>query len=90
MTPAQELENVLKEFASKLVDTPQALVIVCHEKDDKIFFILSSKNKGEIGQLIGERGNIANSLRVLLRAVSRKMRTKEVSLAVTPEITAQF
>lgn len=81
-----ELEKVLIKFASELVDTPQALIVISEEKNDKILLLLSTSSKHELGQLIGEKGVIANSLRTLLRAVSRRLQTKQVTLAVSPEI----
>lgn len=90
MTAIQELERVIITIASTVVNTPQALVVVSDEKSDKILFVISTRAEGEIGQLIGERGNIANALRTLVRAASRRLQTKEVALTVTPEIETRF
>lgn len=90
MSTIQELEKIVIAIASTVVDTPQALVIVSEEKTDKILFVLSTRADGEIGQLIGERGIVANSMRVLIRAASRRLQTKEVALTVTPEIETRF
>ena len=90
MNKVEELEGILLSIASKVVDSPQSLIIISEEKESKILFVLSTKCKGEIGQLIGEKGNIANSFRVLLRAASKRIQSKEVALVVTPEIETEF
>lgn len=90
MNQIKELEKIIITIASVVVNTPQALVLASEEKEDKILFVLSTKANNEFGQLIGERGTVANAMRVILRASSRRLQTKHVGLTVTPEIETRF
>lgn len=90
MSARLELERTIVYIAEKLVDTPSALVLFVDETESKFLFVLSSKNPGEIGQLIGERGATANALRTLLRGMARNLKCKDVSLMVTAEIDSRF
>ena len=65
-----------------LVDSPNDIQIRVEETDEKVMFIVAPRQE-EVGQLIGERGCIANAIRVLLRSLSTKWKLKKVYLYIT-------
>jgi predicted RNA-binding protein YlqC (UPF0109 family) len=54
-----------------LVDHPESVVIELEEKENKHIFKLKVAD-GEIGKVIGRRGQTATAMRVLLKAVAAK------------------
>jgi predicted RNA-binding protein YlqC (UPF0109 family) len=65
------MKEFLEFVVKQLVDHPESVVIDLEEKDGKHFFKLKVA-EGEIGKIIGRRGQTAMSLRVLLKAVAAK------------------
>jgi uncharacterized protein len=67
--------GTMKEFlefvVKHLVDHPESVAIEVEEKENKHVFKLKVA-EGEIGKVIGRRGQTATSLRVLLKAVAAK------------------
>jgi uncharacterized protein len=67
--------GMMKEFlefvVKRLVDHPESVIIELEEKENKHIFKLKVA-EGEIGKVIGRRGQTATSLRVLLKAVAAK------------------
>jgi predicted RNA-binding protein YlqC (UPF0109 family) len=65
----------MKEFiefiVKHLVDHPESVVIELEEKENKHIFKLKVAD-GEIGKVIGRRGQTATAMRVLLKAVAAK------------------
>jgi predicted RNA-binding protein YlqC (UPF0109 family) len=65
----------MKEFieyvVKHLVDHPESVFIELEEKENKHVFKLKVAD-GEIGKVIGRRGQTATAIRVLLKAVAAK------------------
>ena len=64
-----------------LVDSPNDIQIRKEETEEKVLYIISPKAE-EVGQLVGEKGCIANSLRTILRSISQKYGLKKLYLVV--------
>jgi len=65
------MKDFLEFVVKHLVDHPESVAIELEEKDNKHIFKLKVA-EGEIGKVIGRRGQTATSLRVLLKAVAAK------------------
>ncbi len=65
------MREFLEFVVKQLVDHPESVFIEMEEKEGKHFFKLKVAD-GEIGKIIGRRGQTAMSLRVLLKAVAAK------------------
>ena len=65
------MKEFLEYVAKRLVDHPENVAIEFEEKDEKHVFRLKVA-EGDIGKVIGRRGQTATALRVLLRAVAAK------------------
>ena len=65
------MKDFLEFVVKHLVDHPESVAIELEEKDNKHIIKLKVA-EGEIGKVIGRRGQTATSLRVLLKAVAAK------------------
>jgi predicted RNA-binding protein YlqC (UPF0109 family) len=65
------MKEFLEFVVKHLVDHPESVAIELEEKDNKHIFKLKVA-EGEIGKVIGRRGQTATSLRILLKAVAAK------------------
>ena len=65
------MKDFLEFVVKHLVDHPENVAIELEEKDNKHIFKLKVA-EGEVGKVIGRRGQTATSLRVLLKAVAAK------------------
>jgi len=65
------MKEFLEFVVKHLVDHPESVAIEVEEKENKHVFKLKV-GEGEIGKVIGRRGQTATSLRVLLKAVAAK------------------
>jgi uncharacterized protein len=65
------MKEFLEFVVKHLVDHPESVIIEIEEKENKHIFKLKVA-EGEIGKVIGRRGQTATSLRVLLKAVAAK------------------
>jgi predicted RNA-binding protein YlqC (UPF0109 family) len=65
----------MKEFVEfivkHLVDHPESVAVELEEKENKHVFKLKVAD-GEIGKVIGRRGQTATAIRILLKAVAAK------------------
>jgi uncharacterized protein len=65
------MKEFLEFVVKHLVDHPESVSLEIEEKENKYIFKLKVA-EGEIGKVIGRRGQTATSLRVLLKAVAAK------------------
>jgi uncharacterized protein len=65
------MKEFLEFIVKRLVDHPESVTIELEEKENKHIFKLKVA-EGEIGKVIGRRGQTATSLRVLLKAIAAK------------------
>ena len=65
------MKEFLEFVVKHLVDHPEGVAIDFEERDQKHVFKLKVAD-GEIGKVIGRRGQTATALRVLLKAVAAK------------------
>jgi uncharacterized protein len=65
------MKEFLEFIVKRLVDHPESVIIELEEKENKHIFKLKVA-EGEIGKVIGRRGQTATSLRVLLKAIAAK------------------
>ncbi len=65
------MKEFLEFVVKNLVDHPENVTIEYEEKENKHVFKLKVA-EGDIGKVIGKRGQTASALRVLLKAISAK------------------
>lgn len=65
------MREFLEYMAKQLVDNPDSVQISEEEKDNKVIFKIKVA-QADVGKIIGKQGRTAQSLRVLLSAVSAK------------------
>lgn len=65
------MKNFIEFIAKSLVDKPDEVSITEDVKDTKIVFKLKVA-ESDIGKVIGKKGKTAQSMRILLSAVSAK------------------
>jgi uncharacterized protein len=65
------MKEFLEFVVKHLVDHPESVTIEIEERENKHIFKLKVA-EGEIGKVIGKRGQTATSLRVLLKAIAAK------------------
>lgn len=63
------LEKLLVDIVSAIVDTPEEVKVVCNENGNNIEFTLSVA-PDEMGMVIGRGGKIAKAIRTVVKAAS--------------------
>jgi predicted RNA-binding protein YlqC (UPF0109 family) len=63
------LEKLLVDIVSAIVDTPEEVKVVCNENGNNIEFTLSIA-PDEMGMVIGRGGKIAKAIRTVVKAAS--------------------
>ncbi len=64
-----DLEKLLVDIVSAIVDTPEEVKVVCNENGNNIEFTLSVA-PDEMGMVIGRGGKIAKAIRTVVKAAS--------------------
>ena len=64
-----DLEKLLVDIVSAIVDTPDEVKVVCNENGNNIEFTLSVA-PDEMGMVIGRGGKIAKAIRTVVKAAS--------------------
>ncbi len=63
------LEKLLVDIVSAIVDTPEEVKVVCNENGNNVEFTLSVA-PDEMGMVIGRGGKIAKAIRTVVKAAS--------------------
>ena len=63
------LEKLLVDIVSAIVDTPEEVKVVCNENGNNIEFTLSVA-PDEMGMVIGRGGKIAKAIRTVVKVAS--------------------
>ena len=63
------LEKLLVDIVSAIVDTPEEVRVVCNENGNNVEFTLSVA-PDEMGMVIGRGGKIAKAIRTVVKAAS--------------------
>jgi uncharacterized protein len=74
---AQEIEQFVMTIARALVDHPEDVEITLLESGNMVVVELTTA-KSDTGKVIGREGRMAQSLRILVTALSTKLRKKAV------------
>lgn len=64
-----DLEKLLVDIVTAIVDTPEEVKVVCNENGNNIEFTLSVA-PDEMGMVIGRGGKIAKAIRTVVKAAS--------------------
>ena len=64
-----DLEKLLVDIVTAIVDTPDEVKVVCNENGNNIEFTLSVA-PDEMGMVIGRGGKIAKAIRTVVKAAS--------------------
>ena len=75
--PGQEIGNFVETVVRAIVDHPDSVKISLLESGSMVVVELSADDS-DIGKVIGREGRMAQSLRVLLTALSTKLGKKAV------------
>ncbi len=67
----ETMKDFIEYVVKRLVDHPESVDVELEEKENKHVFKLKVAD-GEIGKVIGRRGQTATAIRVLLKAVAAK------------------
>jgi predicted RNA-binding protein YlqC (UPF0109 family) len=73
--------DLIKAIISALVDSPDRVDYFVHELDDKVVYYVTPLST-ELGQVIGQKGMLANSIRNVVKCASRKHGGKYVYIDV--------
>ncbi len=65
------MKDFIEFIVKHLVDHPESVAVEYEEKENKHVFKLKVA-EGEIGKVIGRRGQTATAMRVLLKAIAAK------------------
>jgi uncharacterized protein len=65
------MKEFIEYIVKHLVDHPESVAVELEEKENKHVFKLKVGD-GEIGKVIGRRGQTATAIRILLKAVAAK------------------
>jgi len=76
-TVAPQMDDLVLQIARSLVDRPQDVLIKTIESSHTIVLELSVA-KEDIGKIIGRQGRTAQAIRVLVGAVSSKIKKRTV------------
>ena len=66
-----ELKKVLEDIARSIVDEPDAVEVTEEEHGDELVLVLSVA-PNDMGKVIGVRGKIARSIRLVVKAAAGK------------------
>jgi len=84
MTEKHQEQEFVEQIAKALVNHPNDVKV--ERKVDEMGILLTLKtNPADIGQVIGRQGDIANSIRTLLRIIGRKNNAK-INLKIGEDI----
>ncbi len=72
-----DLEKLLLDIVSAIVDTPDSVTVTKDETEDTIEFAISV-DPDEMGMVIGRNGKIAKAIRTVVKAASASMDKKVV------------
>jgi predicted RNA-binding protein YlqC (UPF0109 family) len=64
-----DLEKLLVDIVTAIVDTPEEVKVVCNENGNNVEFTLSVA-PDEMGMVIGRGGKIAKAIRTVVKAAS--------------------
>ena len=64
-----DLEKLLVDIVTAIVDTPEEVTVVCNENGNNVEFTLSVA-PDEMGMVIGRGGKIAKAIRTVVKAAS--------------------
>ena len=67
------MEELVKYIVESLVDNKEAISISSVDESEKVTVISVLVDKNDIGRVIGRNGNIAGSIRAIVRSASIKM-----------------
>jgi hypothetical protein len=75
------LDNLLCEIVKSIVDNPDEVNVDINESEDLKFYKLNVA-EGDLGKVIGKRGQNVNALKTLLNAVTAKEGNKRAILEI--------
>lgn len=84
-----DIQTYLTDIVMALVDESASVIIIVQESDRKVLYNVIVDEE-HIGQLIGEKGCVANSIRILIKAVAKKQGGKYVYLTVATPNSFEF
>lgn len=76
--------ELIKAIVSALVDTPDRVTYFVHDCPDKVVYYITPLST-ELGQVIGQKGMLGNSIRHVVKCASRKYGGKNVYIDVVNE-----
>ena len=75
------MDNVLCEIVKSIVDNPEEVNVDINETEDTKFYKLNVA-EGDLGNVIGKKGQNVNALKTLLNAVTAKEGNKRAILEI--------
>ena len=75
------MDNLLCEIVKSIVDNPDEVNVDINESEDLKFYKLNVA-EGDLGKVIGKRGQNVNALKTLLNAVTAKEGNKRAILEI--------
>ena len=76
------MDKLLSDIVKSIVDKPDEVNVVVNDSDDTRIFFQLSVGEGDLGKVIGKKGNNVTALRTLLTAATMKECGKRAFLEV--------